>query len=60
MSPMPSLSLPLRPDRAGLRHLRCFLFPPMENLLTHLKTKNFQGRTVGLMENGTWAPMLQS
>ena len=34
-----------------------FLFPPMENLLTHLKTKNFQGRTVGLMENGTWAPM---
>jgi len=33
-----------------------FLFPPMENLLTHLKTKNFQGRTVGLMENGTWAP----
>ena len=34
-----------------------FLFPPMENLLTHLKTKNFQNRTVGLMENGTWAPM---
>ena len=23
----------------------------------YLKTKNFQGRTVGLMENGTWAPM---
>ena len=22
-----------------------------------IKTKNFQGRTVGLMENGTWAPM---
>ena len=34
-----------------------FLFPPMENLLAHLKTKNFQNRTVGLMENGTWAPM---
>ena len=34
-----------------------FLFPPMENLLAHLKTKNFQSRTVGLMENGTWAPM---
>ena len=34
-----------------------FLFPPMEALLTHLKTKNFQNRTVGLMENGTWAPM---
>ena len=34
-----------------------FLFPPMESLLTHLKTKSFQNRTVGLMENGTWAPM---
>ena len=34
-----------------------FLFPPMENLLAHLKTKSFQNRTVGLMENGTWAPM---
>ena len=34
-----------------------FLFPPMENFLTHLKTKNFQNRTVSLMENGTWAPM---
>ena len=34
-----------------------FLFPPMEALLTHLKTKNFQNRTIGLMENGTWAPM---
>ncbi len=31
--------------------------PPMESLLTHLKTKTFQNRTVGLMENGTWAPM---
>ena len=29
----------------------------MESLLTHLKTKAFQNRTVGLMENGTWAPM---
>ena len=29
----------------------------MENLLAHLKTKNFQSRTIGLMENGTWAPM---
>ena len=34
-----------------------FLFPPMEAFLTHLKTKNFQNRVVGLMENGTWAPM---
>ena len=34
-----------------------FMFPPMEEFLTHLKTKNFQKRTVGLIENGTWAPM---
>lgn len=33
------------------------IFPPMENLLAHLKTKNFQNRTFALMENGTWAPM---
>ncbi len=33
------------------------LFPAMESFLTHLKSKNFQGRTVGLMENGMWAPM---
>ena len=48
--------------RCGKMVLACatydgFLFPPMENLLTHLKTKNFQKRTVALMENGTWAPM---
>ena len=48
--------------RCGKTVLACatydgFLFPPMENLLTHLKTKSFQNRTVGLMENGTWAPM---
>ena len=48
--------------RCGKTVLACatydgFLFPPMEALLTHLKTKNFQNRTVGLMENGTWAPM---
>ena len=34
-----------------------FLFPPMEAFLTHLKTKNFQNRTAGLLENGMWAPM---
>ena len=33
------------------------LFPCMEDFLSHLKSKNFQKRTVGLMENGTWAPM---
>ncbi len=29
----------------------------MESLLAHLKAKGFRGRTIGLMENGTWAPM---
>ena len=33
------------------------LFPPMESFLHHLKNKNFQKRTVALMENGSWAPM---
>lgn len=32
------------------------LFPPMEELLNHLKAKNFQNRKIGLMENGSWAP----
>lgn len=48
--------------RCGKLVLACatydgFLFPPMESFLSHLKTKNFQKRTVGLIENGTWAPM---
>lgn len=33
------------------------LFPCMEAFLNHLKAKNYQKRTVGLIENGTWAPM---
>lgn len=33
------------------------LFPPMESFLSHLKSKNFQKRTVGIIENGTWAPV---
>ena len=33
------------------------LFPCMESFLSHLKSKNYQKRTVGLMENGSWAPM---
>lgn len=33
------------------------LFPVMEEFLNHLKAKNYQKRTVGLIENGTWAPM---
>ena len=30
--------------------------PCMEDLLHHLKGKNYQKRKVGLMENGAWAP----
>ena len=33
------------------------LFPCMEDFLSHLKAKNYQKRTVALIENGTWAPM---
>lgn len=32
------------------------VMPFMEDFLHHLKAKNYQRRTVGLMENGTWAP----
>lgn len=33
------------------------IFPCMEEFLLHLKSKNYQKRTVGLMENGSWAPL---
>ena len=33
------------------------MFPCMEDFLSHLKAKNYQKRTVGLMENGSWGPM---
>ncbi len=33
------------------------MFPAMERFLNQLKAKDYQKRTVGLMENGTWAPM---
>ncbi|MDY6103207.1 MAG: FprA family A-type flavoprotein [Acetatifactor sp.] len=33
------------------------LFPAAEAFLSRLKSKNYQNRTVGLVENGTWAPM---
>ena len=33
------------------------LYLPMEDYLNHLKAKNFQKRKVGLVENGSWAPM---
>ena len=32
------------------------LYPKMEALLNDMKALNVQGRTVGLIENGTWAP----
>ena len=32
------------------------LFPPMEEFLSHLQAKGFRDRSVGLMENGSWAP----
>lgn len=33
------------------------IFPCMEEFLMHLKSKNYQKRTAGLMENGSWAPL---
>ena len=33
------------------------VFPCMEEFLQHLKSKNYQKRTVGIMENGSWAPL---
>lgn len=32
------------------------LFPSMEAFLHHLIGKNYQNRTIGIIENGTWAP----
>lgn len=32
------------------------IFPPMEHFLKHIKDRNFQKRTVGIIENGSWAP----
>lgn len=33
------------------------IFPVMEDFISHLKSKNYQKRTVGIMENGSWAPV---
>ena len=33
------------------------VFPPMEQFLHHLKSKAYQNRTVGIIENGSWAPV---
>lgn len=32
------------------------IFPPMEHFLRHLKDRNYQKRTVAIIENGSWAP----
>ena len=31
--------------------------PHMQNFIDHLTARNYQGRTVGMIENGAWAPM---
>ena len=33
------------------------VFPPMEDFLNRLSHKAFQKRTIGLIENGSWAPV---
>ena len=33
------------------------IFPFMRDFIQHLTERNYQKRTVGLIENGTWAPM---
>lgn len=33
------------------------VFPVMEDFLRHLKAKNYNSRKVGIVENGSWAPM---
>ncbi len=33
------------------------LFPATEKFLRHLKHKNYQSRKIGIIENGSWAPM---
>ena len=32
------------------------VFPPMKEFINHLTERNYQNRTVALVENGTWAP----
>lgn len=33
------------------------IFPHMQNFIDHLTARNYQGRTVGMIENGAWAPV---
>lgn len=35
------------------------IFPPMKEFINHLTERNFQNRTVAMMENGSWAPVAQ-
>lgn len=35
----------------------CEIFPFMRTFINHLTERNYQKRTVGLIENGSWAPM---
>ena len=48
-----------RLSRMALCSVTCdaALFPAMHNFLHHLKSKNMRNRTIGLMENGSWAPV---
>ena len=32
------------------------VFPVMQDFLLHLKAKNYQNRTIAIIENGSWAP----
>ena len=33
------------------------IFPHKQSFIDHLTARNYQGRTVGMIENGAWAPM---
>ena len=33
------------------------VFPFMKEFIHHLTERNYQNRTVGMVENGTWAPV---
>ena len=33
------------------------IFPHMQSFIDHLTARNYRGRTVGMIENGAWAPM---
>ena len=33
------------------------IFPFMKHFVQHLTERNYQNRTIGIIENGTWAPM---